>query len=144
MLWSSSFSPDDDDQSILIETLSCNPPVLFRTNYYSIENVTWCHRKWSLLILFTMQSYKSYPFCLLFYYYLLFASSSRCVVRLIGTHRASFFYLEALDYKHVHVLANNAHSCIPCWGIPRRLTLLLRTAVNVGLTYYSGEKWLLQ
>ena len=32
----------------------------FRTNYYSIENFTWCHRKQSLLILFTTQSYKVY------------------------------------------------------------------------------------
>ena len=46
----------EEDLSILIKTL-----VLFRTNYYSKENFfTWCHHKQSLLILFTMQSYKSY------------------------------------------------------------------------------------
>ena len=44
--------------SILIETSSCNQPV-FRTIYYSRVS-KWCHRKQSLLILFTMQSYKSY------------------------------------------------------------------------------------
>ena len=56
-LWSSS----GDDQSILIETLSCNlqfiSELLITTQF---ENFTWCHCKQSLLILFTMQSYKSY------------------------------------------------------------------------------------
>ena len=28
----------EDDQNILIETLSCNLQCLFRTNYYSVEN----------------------------------------------------------------------------------------------------------
>ena len=95
----------EDNRSILIETLSCNKLVLFRTTYmyYSKENfymvspqtvftypfhraklqillhgvtanslylsfspckatnlTTWCHCKQSLLILFTMQCYKSY------------------------------------------------------------------------------------
>ena len=72
----------EDDQSILIKTSSCNQPVLFRTICYSKENflhgvttnslylsfspckatnlTTRGHRKQSLLIIFTMQSYKSY------------------------------------------------------------------------------------
>ena len=55
----SKHSPEDD-QSILIEASSCNHQ-FSRTNYYSKDNLfTWCHRKQSLLILFTMQSYKSY------------------------------------------------------------------------------------
>ena len=42
----------EDDQSILIETSSCNLQFfseLITTNYYSIENFTWWHRKLSLL-----------------------------------------------------------------------------------------------
>ena len=33
----------EDNQSILIETLSCNQPVLFITVYYSKRISTWCH-----------------------------------------------------------------------------------------------------
>ena len=33
--------PPDNDQSILIETSSCNLQFFFRTNYYSIERITY-------------------------------------------------------------------------------------------------------
>ena len=58
MLWSSSgassnrvqHSPEDD-QSILMEILSSQPPVSFQNHHCTKEIYTWCYRKLHLLIL---------------------------------------------------------------------------------------------
>ena len=42
LIYSLQFSPEDD-QSILIETSSCNQPVRFRTIFYLKVNFYMCH-----------------------------------------------------------------------------------------------------
>ena len=70
--------------------------VLFRTNYYPIENFTWCHCKWSLLVLFTMQKLH----VLLMFY-------KNCLFKSLFSHggmqlQSIFQYLKFCMYFYLH------------------------------------------